>query len=133
MALAATPSLLSRAPASASASHPPVRRYWLPGGDAGIYQTLGEMRRLARAAANAVTPIAQSIVGSAGTSTERWQRLRDWLAAHVRFLDDPVGIELVRTPLEQLRRIKLDGVMRGDCDDVATLSAALAKALGFPT
>jgi transglutaminase-like putative cysteine protease len=69
--------------------------------------------------------------------------LRSWLADHVRFLDDPVGVSLVgggiaevddylRDPItEQVRQLQATGEVRGDCDDVAMLGATLARAAGF--
>src|SRR5258706_4276942 len=130
MALAiGPPSLLARE-ADALARRVPVRIGWNPGGDAGIYRTLSAMRSASRSGAAAARAIAQGIVGDEVDATVRWRLLREWLAMHTRFLDDPRGLELVRTPVEQLLRIQRDRVMRGDCDDVAVLAAAFARGLG---
>lgn len=45
----------------------------------------------------------------------------------IRYVRDIRGVETVATPLETLR------VMQGDCDDKATLCAALLESLGFET
>lgn len=59
-----------------------------------------------------------------------WRAIRSWLATHTRFVPDPDTVELVRTPPEQLRLQRAQGTAPGDCDDTATLAAALALALG---
>lgn len=68
--------------------------------------------------------------------------LRDWLARRFVFLPDPVGVgvfgepgqdvELVRDPVWQVSQIDRYGTVAGDCDDAATLGAALGLAAGLP-
>lgn len=130
MALPGGPSLVASPRLGATTRVVPVRRSWLPGGDAGILMTVAEMRRLANRAAPSIRAIAQQAAGGATDATDQWHNLRDWLTIHTQFTPDPDDTELVRTPIEQLTRIAQSGVMRGDCDDVATLAAALTKALG---
>jgi transglutaminase-like putative cysteine protease len=116
---------------SAATPRPPVRITWIPPGDLGIIATLLAMRATARAAlAYPITMTTARQIGGA-TPTTRAQFLRSWLAQHTQFQPDPDDVELVRTPVEQLARIAKDGVAKGDCDDVATLGAALALALGL--
>lgn len=74
---------------------------------------------------------AQAIADGAPDAVSLASKLRAWLQLHAIFTPDPDNVELVRTPVEQLRQIAYSGTMRGDCDDVATLGAALAKALGL--
>lgn len=45
---------------------------------------------------------------------------------------DPIDTELVRTPELQIRQASARGVFAGDCDDAATLAAALCLALDWP-
>jgi len=125
--------LLAIEPASQEA-RVPVRQRWLPGGDVGVLQTVNAMRDVVRAslAAPVVRLTAEAAVEGATDPVTQWRLLRNWLATHTQFLADPPNLELVRTPVEQLRRIARDGIMRGDCDDVATLAAALTLALGRP-
>lgn len=114
----------------------PVRRSWLPGGDAGVYVTLAAMREAARAVPT--HPIVQQAVLDATQGATDpvavWRGIRQWLGTRVRFrpdrLDplaqqDPDLVEIVHTPLDQLRTIARQGIALGDCDDVATLAAAL--------
>jgi transglutaminase-like putative cysteine protease len=112
---------------------PPVVRRWLPGGDLGVFQTLGAMRTVARAAA--YDPRIQLAARTAApTGSSPWQArvgILHWLTTHSRFAADPRFVELVRTPPEQLNIIAARGKMPGDCDDAATLGAALAVARGL--
>lgn len=57
--------------------------------------------------------------------------IRAWVAARFRFVRDPLGVELLETPAFLLSRIERDGVVQGDCDDAATLTAALGMAVGI--
>lgn len=107
----------------------------------GIFLTLGEMRTAARATAR--HPLARQVVLDATDGSREpvaiWRGLRAWLAANTRFRfdrDDPIAqqdpsvIEVVHTPLDQLSAIARTGVAYGDCDDAATLAAALTLAAG---
>ena len=109
----------------------PLWRVPLAGGDAGILQTLAAMRRDARtfAAVPALRTYARGLAGTASRAAQ-YQRLRAFLATNTTYADDPADTELIRTGYEQLRRITARGRVAGDCDDVATLSAGLARALG---
>lgn len=58
--------------------------------------------------------------------------IRSYVAAHIRFCPDPDGIENITPPREHMKLLKLHRVLLGDCDDAATLSAAMGKSLGIP-
>ena len=58
--------------------------------------------------------------------------IRDWLAGHFRFVRDPQGTECLELPQTLMAMIEKRSVATGDCDDAATLSAAMCKAVGFP-
>lgn len=109
---------------------------WIAGGDVGALQTLNVMRDLARAALTdpAVIETAASVVRTVTPRDQRgqFQALRAWMAARWRFLADPRGVELLREPRYMLDRIAADGVIQADCDDAATLGAALALVIGLP-
>jgi hypothetical protein len=119
----------------------PVRRSYLPGGDVGVLWTLANMGRVARAAAS--HPLTQQAAANAANGARDgvgvWRNIRAWLQRVTRFqwdADDPVAqadpriIEVVHTPLDQLEHLAQTGSIPGDCDDVATLAAALVLALG---
>ena len=58
--------------------------------------------------------------------------VRDYVAAHIRFCPDPSGVENITAPLDHMKFLRSHRVLLGDCDDAATLSAAMGKALGIP-
>lgn len=113
----------------------PARYQELEPGEAGTVQTLAVMAELARVASRQPLLIqaAQHIVGQAtGSPLRAALQIRAFLGRHLRFFPDPVDLELVVAPGLQLERIRSDGYVHGDCDDIATLGAALGLALHFP-
>ena len=113
---------------------PRVDLFSIPYGDTGIRRTVGKMRDLSHEAllSPLVVETAALIVTGARTEEERAYRIRDWLASAVSFQPDPLGVELIRSPIYLLRQIQEQGAAWGDCDDVATLAAALGMAVGLP-
>lgn len=104
----------------------------LPEGDAGVDQTLRAMAAMARhGAATVPAGWGRREVWWHLTPAMRARSLRGFLAARVRYVDDPPGAELVRHPLQMLEQIATTGEAEGDCDDVATLGAMLALVMGL--
>lgn len=61
------------------------------------------------------------------------RQLHDWLDARVKFIPDPlIDGDVIRTPALLLGQLAQTGMIRGDCDDVATLTATLAHSIGIP-
>ena len=114
------------------ALEPVGRRYWIPPSHAGIDATVRHMARIATRSARSaeVREAAAEIVGPS-SGARAADRVRDFLAANIRFQFDPPGVELIRTPELLLAQIRCDGVAVGDCDDVAVLGAALGMARGL--
>lgn len=56
--------------------------------------------------------------------------IRNFAHAHVRYLNDPLTVELVKDPERFVEEIARFGVAVGDCDDIATFLAAMGLALG---
>lgn len=106
------------------------------GGDGGTVDDLAVMVELvnksltnplvvqtARAlAVNAAPARAQAVQAAA---------IRSWLARYFRFVEDPVGLELLRDPENLLREYVATNRIIGDCDEAAILGAALGKAVGI--
>jgi transglutaminase-like putative cysteine protease len=73
---------------------------------------------------------AIAIVKGAGVDERDWTgevtALQGWVRDNIRFQRDPEDFELVQTPEKTLE------YGAGDCDDKATLLAALLKAQGHP-
>ena len=111
-----------------------ISQHEIPYGKPGILATAGIMRELALAAGGepAVREWAEKVAGAACCPGVVVDRLRGWLRMHVRFEYDPEGLELVREPLYMLQRISAQGYAEGDCDDVATLAAAIGMVSLLP-
>lgn len=57
--------------------------------------------------------------------------LHTWLRSNFDFVPDPCDVDIIRTPMRQLRRIADGHKMTGDADDMTIVSLAFAAALGF--
>lgn len=105
----------------------------IPDGIPGATATLRAMRQLVkdsiRDPAQGVRDCALQII-----SSDRWmQQIRDiqsWVQDNIMYVLDPTdsdgGVELVQTPQVTLQK------RVGDCDDQATLVAALLSVIGHP-
>lgn len=83
------------------------------------------MRTLAREAAS--RPAVQRLADGLGDPSA----LDAWLREYWRIVPDPIDAEFIRTPEYQLQLAAASGVLVGDCDDAATLAAAVLIALGW--
>lgn len=100
----------------------------------GAIQTLRVMRDLARASlrepAQRVRETALAIISSSQGWTAEVRAIQQWVQENIRYVRDPIddtgGVELVQTPQKTL------DYAAGDCDDQATLTAALLSSIGHP-
>jgi transglutaminase-like putative cysteine protease len=56
--------------------------------------------------------------------------IRNWVASHVRYVNDPLTTEWTKDPQRLAEEILAKGVAAGDCDDIASLIAAMARQCG---
>lgn len=113
---------------------PRVLGTWaVPDGDPGVARTIGAMRALAHGASGDADfrSFARIIAGPSDRAVLRIERIRAFVADKVRFRFDPEGVELVTAPARLLAEIAFGGWTEGDCDDSATLAAALGLAVGL--
>lgn len=103
----------------------------IPFGDAGIYETIAAMRRLARTPSLAVSRLATVWTLGARTQMDRALALHDALAKAFDYQDDG-DVETIYTPDLSARRVLDSGKFFGDCDDLSVLTAALGLAVGVP-
>lgn len=107
----------------------------LPDGDLGTGWTVRRMREYANDARSdpRTRAAAVAITEECGGRAVDCQILaiRKWLDAHIRFIRDPAGLELLHRPDWQLLQIAKKAYISVDCDDVAVLAAALGKAIGI--
>lgn len=111
-----------------------IERLEIADGNKGVMETVEHMRALALAGSQDphVITWAESIAGASCCPSAVIQEIRLFLMARVRFVFDPLGVELIRDPLYMLRQIERLGYTEGDCDDSATFGAALGLANMIP-
>jgi transglutaminase-like putative cysteine protease len=107
----------------------------LPDGDAGTYATLEVMRRMARHSSSLpivrtlATQAVRSYPGDGGNHHARL--LNRWITERTYFLPDPTYSEALHEPAYLLHQILTRGNVGVDCDDVATLTAAMGLSIGL--
>lgn len=101
----------------------------IPEGIAGVRETLAAMRQAAIAAHTTleVRDLAENIVSMVPAKDYKGEieAIQDWVRGNIRYTRDPLYAETLKTPHALLE------ARQGDCDDQATLVAALALSIGF--
>ena len=114
----------------------PDRGSWAHMGSRSPEQTLRLMQRNVQHAIRMrqVVELACAIVSQAPDRDFYSQAslIRQYVTRHFKFVRDAHRVECVRRPEYLLQRIRMAGVVCGDCDDAAQLVATLGKAVGFP-
>lgn len=107
----------------------------LPDGNAGTMGTLWVMAACVDDAIESGGPVvrlATRIAAQAGRGIMAQLRaVYDYLAKSITFKRDPVALEHVRHPDQLAIELEQHGHTAGDCDDVATLGAALLRGMGI--
>jgi hypothetical protein len=62
----------------------------------------------------------------------RLERIGKFVADHMNYLPDPVGVEAIGLASWHLKNIRVGGQTDGDCDDAAVLAGTLARCVGRP-
>lgn len=109
----------------------PQRSYTLAGlpyGPEGTRITLELMRRMVRVfrVHPEILDLARSVVATVPGKNyaAEAEALRNWVAQNIRYTQDVFEVETLQSPVVTLE------VRQGDCDDQATLLAALLNAVG---
>ena len=79
-----------------------------------------------------VLRFAEEAVGR-GTRAEQARNLFDFLRDRVRYVPDPVGVEMTKSPGVMVEEILSRGFATGDCDDHSCLAYALLNLVGIRT
>lgn len=110
---------------------------WVETDDEGTAETIGAMSALAIEAAThdpATRAVASAIVADA--DRRDWagvaQAVYKFVRKSVKFKRDVPGHEVLRHPEQMVLEIAGSGKTTGDCDESATLGAALLLAAGIP-
>lgn len=94
-------------------------------GDTGVIQTLAGMSAVARITATRMVQIRDNR-STAALAHAIWQFL-----SRMHFQRDPDNTELLRSPYDLVNRSLAGEPIWGDCDDRATLGAAMALSAGL--
>jgi transglutaminase-like putative cysteine protease len=102
----------------------------IPNGTAGSIATMRAMRAMVRDAvrdpSQRVRETALQILRGVNTFSDQARAIQQWVQGNIEYRRDPPDVELVQTPQVTLQ------LKAGDCDDQATLTAALLQATGHP-
>lgn len=111
----------------------------LIGGDWGVYQTVSAIKGLINH--SLVDPQArirlraESLLAYAPERDDvaEVESIFNFVQNALHYIDDPVEIELVKSPLLIDQAISDSGYFMGDCDDASAYLAALLKSVGYQT
>jgi transglutaminase-like putative cysteine protease len=105
---------------------------WIPPGRRGTRATLRIMARLARQAqlVPIVRETALKIVPTGNDPLAGAARIKEFVRVKIRHIDE--SIEMIHEPAWMLKEIAAGRPVSGDCDDEATLFAALVFSIGIP-
>jgi transglutaminase-like putative cysteine protease len=75
---------------------------------------------------------AEKIIENAGENDfSRAKAIYDFLDTHVKYVKDPYGIEMLKSPIISLQLLDAGDIPSLDCDDMVILSLSLLKSIGF--
>lgn len=108
----------------------------LPNGAKGNLRTVELMIKIAKQKATdkIVRQLGINILNDAGTQSHNHLdeaiAIGEWVKQNVRYMKDPYGTELLQDPLLMIEKCD-KGECRGDCDDMALLTATLLISIGI--
>jgi transglutaminase-like putative cysteine protease len=108
---------------------------WTIDQDPNAQRTLSTMAKFVHAAMADpyIVRYANEIIAAARPRDYRAQigAIRLFGRSWFRFVDNPVGVQRVRTPLDMITDVETIGYVQGACDDAAVLMATLGMANGL--
>jgi len=75
---------------------------------------------------------AEKIVDFAPDEYSKAETIYDFIVSKCRYIQDPVGLELLKTPQVSLQLIEVGDSPAIDCDDATILIGALVESIGLP-
>jgi hypothetical protein len=101
-------------------------RVWIES-NGDVSRTLNLMARTARQAQRdpEVRAVAEQIIGAEQSYYGQARAIHDWVVRNVKYTPDPFYREAIKPPRLLLAQ------PYGDCDDIATLTAALLGSIGY--
>jgi len=113
----------------------PVKIKGLGFGEAIAPSTMRSMQKIINASVRSfyVRRWAEKITEGADLDDfTRVKSVYDFLAERTRYLKDPRGLELLKTPVVSLQLLEIGETPALDCDDLTILSLSLLKSIGYP-
>lgn len=113
----------------------PVRIESLGFGAIVTSNTMDRMRRIVLASIHNyyVRLWAEKIIDFASEDYSKAENIYNFVVNNCRYVQDPVGLELLKTPVVSLQLIEVGGSPAVDCDDASILLASLAMSIGIPS
>ncbi len=75
---------------------------------------------------------AERLIEFAPNDFEKAEKIFNFIVNHCRYVQDPIGLELLKTPPVSLQAIEVGGSPALDCDDATILIGSLIMAIGIP-
>ena len=75
---------------------------------------------------------AERLIDFAPDDFEKAENIYNFVVNHCRYVQDIVGLELLKTPIVSLQQLEVGGSPALDCDDATILIGSLIMAIGIP-
>ena len=75
---------------------------------------------------------AERIIEFAPDDFEKAEKIYNFIVNNCRYVQDPVGLEMLKTPIVSLQTIEVGGSPALDCDDATILIGSLVMSIGIP-
>ncbi len=75
---------------------------------------------------------AEKMIGPAEDDYSMAENIFNFIVLRCRYVQDPIGLELLKTPIISLQLIEMGDSPAVDCDDATILIGALLKSIGIP-
>ena len=75
---------------------------------------------------------AEKLIDFAPDDFEKAEKIYNFIVNNCRYVQDPVGLELLKTPPVSLQAIEVGGHPALDCDDATILIGSLIMSIGIP-
>ncbi len=117
-----------------SLSNQPVRIESLGFGSIVTPNTMEKMRQIILLSIrnHQVRRWAENIIEFAPDDYEKAEKIYNFIVNNCRYVQDPVGLELLKTPPVSLQQIEVGGSPALDCDDATILIGSLIMVIGIP-
>lgn len=75
---------------------------------------------------------AEKLIDFATDDYDKVEGIYNFIVNNCRYVQDPVGLEMLKTPIVSLQQISIGGSPALDCDDATILIGSLIMSIGIP-